>query len=64
MDWRESSTWRITGGVWRRSDSDELGDYRLAFITAGALCLIAGASFIVVGRRALGVAPQPANAFQ
>ena len=42
----------------------ELGDYRMAFITAGALCLIAGASFIVVGRRALGVVPQPANAFQ
>jgi len=30
-----------------------LGDYRVAFLIAGALCLIAGASFLVVGRRAL-----------
>ncbi|HKA01635.1 MAG TPA: MFS transporter [Candidatus Solibacter sp.] len=28
----------------------EMGDYRLAFMTAGMLCLIAGMSFIVVGR--------------
>ena len=28
----------------------ELGDYRLAFLIAGVLCLIAGASFLVVGR--------------
>jgi sugar phosphate permease len=33
------------------------GDYRLAFLIAGALCLIAGASFLALGRRALG--PQP-----
>ena len=33
----------------------ELGDYRLAFIIAGVLCLIAGASFIVVGRQVLRV---------
>ena len=38
----------------------ELGDYRMAFMTAGVLCLIAGASFIVVGRRALRVVPQAA----
>ena len=31
----------------------ELGDYRLAFLISGVLCLIAGASFIVVGRYAL-----------
>jgi sugar phosphate permease len=31
----------------------ELGDYRLAFLLAGLLCLIAGASFILVGRQAL-----------
>jgi predicted MFS family arabinose efflux permease len=28
----------------------ELGDYRLAFLIAGVLCLIAGASFLVAGR--------------
>src|SRR5262245_9460884 len=28
----------------------EMGDYRLAFMIAGVLCLIAGTSFIVVGR--------------
>ena len=27
-----------------------MGDYRLAFMTAGVLCLIAGTSFIVSGR--------------
>lgn len=27
----------------------ELGDYRLAFQVVGVLCLIAGASFIVIG---------------
>ena len=31
----------------------ELGDYRLAFLAAGVLCLIAGASFLLVGRQAL-----------
>jgi predicted MFS family arabinose efflux permease len=30
-----------------------VGDYRPAFIAAGVLCLIAGASFILVGRRAM-----------
>jgi len=33
------------------------GDYRLAFLIAGALCLVAGASFILLGRKTLG--PQP-----
>jgi sugar phosphate permease len=33
-----------------------LGDYRLAFLIAGVLCLLAGASFIVIGRRALAPA--------
>jgi hypothetical protein len=28
----------------------ELGEYRVAFLIAGLLCLIAGASFLVVGR--------------
>jgi sugar phosphate permease len=28
----------------------ELGDYRIAFLIAGVLCLIAGASFLTVGR--------------
>lgn len=28
----------------------ELGDYRLAFLIAGMLCLVAGASFLMVGR--------------
>jgi sugar phosphate permease len=28
----------------------ELGDYRVAFLTSGLLCLIAGASFLTVGR--------------
>jgi nitrate/nitrite transporter NarK len=35
-----------------------LGDYRLAFWIASALCLIAGAAFVTVGRRAM--TPQPA----
>ena len=35
----------------------ELGDYRLAFMLAGALCLIAGGSFLVLGRRALQAQP-------
>jgi len=29
----------------------ELGEYRLAFLAAGVLCLIAGASFIAIGNR-------------
>ena len=33
----------------------ELGEYRLAFVIAGLLCLIAGASFILVGRQALSI---------
>jgi predicted MFS family arabinose efflux permease len=42
----------------------ELGDYRLAFLVAGGMCLLAGASFLTIGRRALGAAPraQPAVA--
>jgi sugar phosphate permease len=31
----------------------ELGDYRMAFLIAGVLCLVAGASFLGVGRSAL-----------
>jgi sugar phosphate permease len=31
----------------------ELGDYRLAFLIAGFLCLVAGASFLLAGRQAL-----------
>jgi sugar phosphate permease len=30
-----------------------LGDYQLAFLLAGGLCLLAGAAFLTVGRRAL-----------
>jgi len=33
------------------------GNYRLAFLIAGVLCLIAGASFIVAGRRGMGLRP-------
>ena len=42
----------------------ELGDYRLAFLIAGVLCLIAGASFLTVGaeRSALTAAPAPSAA--
>lgn len=45
----------------------ELGDYRLAFMIAGVLCLIAGASFILIGRLALRphampIAPSPSTA--
>jgi sugar phosphate permease len=36
-----------------------LGDYQLAFQISGGLCLIAGASFVLVGRRALQTRPQP-----
>ena len=41
----------------------ELGDYRVAFLMAGLLCLIAGASFLVVGRalRSDVVAARPAT---
>jgi hypothetical protein len=39
----------------------ELGDYRVAFLTAGLLCLIAGASFLMIGgalrARAIGARP-------
>ncbi len=41
----------------------ELGDYRMAFLVAGALCLVAGVSFLTIGRRALavpGAQPSPA----
>ncbi len=31
----------------------EAGDYRLAFLVAGVLCVIAGASFLLIGRYAL-----------
>jgi sugar phosphate permease len=42
----------------------ELGDYRVAFLTAGILCLIAGASFLMVGRalRSHTFETQPAGA--
>jgi sugar phosphate permease len=35
----------------------ELGDYRLAFLAAGVLCLLASASFLTVGKRALQTPP-------
>ena len=37
-----------------------VGDYRPAFMIAGALCLMAGASFVLVGRRTLRAIPQAA----
>ena len=40
----------------------EFGDYRPAFLMAGLLCLLTGASFLAVGRRALrthAVHPEP-----
>jgi predicted MFS family arabinose efflux permease len=42
----------------------ELGDYRVAFLIAGLLCLIAGALFLLVGRalRSHGIPTQPATA--
>ncbi len=44
----------------------ELGDYRVAFLVAGVLCLMAGASFLVVGRalrpQALHIRSAPAGA--
>ncbi|MPZ16958.1 MAG: hypothetical protein GEV06_03420 [Luteitalea sp.] len=36
-----------------------LGDYQLAFLIAGALCLLAGFSFVTVGRRTLRPASAP-----
>jgi hypothetical protein len=30
-----------------------LGDYRIAFLSSGVLCVIAGASFVLIGRQAL-----------
>ena len=38
-----------------------LGDYRLAFQIAGVLCLIAGASFVLIGRQALTPRTPPAG---
>lgn len=38
----------------------DFGDYRLAFLASGVLCLFAGASFVVVGRRALTPVAQAA----
>ena len=42
----------------------ELGDYRVAFLIAGVLCLIAGASFLLVGRalRSHAIQARPATA--
>lgn len=42
----------------------ELGDYRVAFLIAGLLCLIAGASFLLIGRalRAHVIGTRPAIA--
>ena len=40
----------------------ELGDYRVAFLLAGVLCLLAGAAFLTVGRRLAVRAVQPAAA--
>ena len=34
-----------------------LGQYQLAFVIAGTLCVLAGTSFVTVGRRALHRAP-------
>jgi sugar phosphate permease len=36
----------------------ELGDYRLAFITAGVLCLIAGATFVISRASFFGIQPR------
>ena len=38
-----------------------LGDYQVAFLTAGVLCLLAGLSFLTIGRTALAP-PRPAGA--
>lgn len=38
-----------------------LGDYQLVFLTAGVLCLLAGLSFLTIGRTALAP-PRPAGA--
>jgi hypothetical protein len=35
----------------------ELGDYRLAFWAAGVLCLLAGMSFLTIGRRTFSAPP-------
>jgi predicted MFS family arabinose efflux permease len=39
------------------------GDYQLAFWIAGVLCLAAGASFLMLGRRTFGVQPAEALAY-
>jgi sugar phosphate permease len=38
-----------------------LGDYRTAFWIAGALCVLAGVSFLTVGRRTCHASPSLAN---
>ena len=42
----------------------ELGEYRMAFLLAGVLCLVAGASFLLLGQvlRSNAVEPRPATA--
>ncbi len=42
----------------------ELGEYRVAFLLAGVLCLVAGASFLLLGQvlRSNAVEPRPATA--
>jgi sugar phosphate permease len=39
-----------------------LGQYQLAFVAAGVLCVLAGLSFVTVGRRALHAMPAVASA--
>jgi sugar phosphate permease len=36
-----------------------LGEYRLAFWIAGGLCVVAGVSFLAVGRMTFGLRPNP-----
>ena len=40
----------------------QFGDYRVAFLVAGVLCLIAGASFLIVGQLALRSTAEPTPA--
>jgi hypothetical protein len=41
---------RVDGRVRRRGDSYDAGDYQVAFWTAGLLCVVAGVSFLTIGR--------------
>jgi hypothetical protein len=45
-------SWGVDGRIRSGAIRTELGQYQMAFWIAGTLCLLAGLSFVTVGRRA------------